>query len=486
MRANQLQLALKADAKGPLYLQVASVVLEAVQTRRILPGVALPGVRELAERLDVTVNTVLVALRELQAQGWVVSRERSGFFIADPLPESLPNQSPIGAATGAAAGVLGFELPSHLSPVSSMANVMMDLTEGAADSRLAPTQALGRAYQRALKLKGPELLGTTDLQGHPRLRSALATLLQQQRGLPVAPEQMLILSSSIMAVNVVARAFLGPEGGAVAVENPGNPMLWEALRQNPKVEIWPLAVDAEGAQPEALQERLAAGQAPPRLLVLTPQSHYPTGAILSETRRARFLELSRQYRIPILELDPEYDYLPGVAFPRPLAAEAPGQVLYVSNLSRIMAPGLKASFLVAPEALSNLLARARRHLDWQGDSIQEWALSELILDGEIQRQMHRVRKAAQERREALVDAFHHAFPGRLRVHPGAMALWLCGEGTLTDPRVFSIWIKACQSRGLKLRAGKHYDLGATESAATRFGFTAFTPEELQSAVALMG
>ena len=482
MRANQLQLALKADAKGPLYLQVASAVLEAVLSRRVLPGVALPGVRELAERLDVTVNTVLAALRELQAQGWVVSRERSGFFIADPLPEALPTQTP----TGAASGVLGFELPSHLSPVSSMANVMMDLTEGAADPRLAPTQALGRAYQRALKLKGPELLGTTDLQGHPRLRGALATLLQQQRGLPVAPEQMIILSSSIMAVNVVARAFLGPEGGAIAVENPGNPMLWEALRQNPQVEIWPLAVDAEGARPEALQERLAAGQVPPRLLVLTPQCHYPTGATLSEARRARFLELSRQHRIPILELDPEYDYLPGAAFPRPLAAEAPGQVLYVGNLSRIMAPGLKASFLVAPEAISNLLARARRHLDWQGDSIQEWALSELILDGEIQRQMHRVRKAAQERREALVDAFHHGFPGRLRVEPGAMAIWLRGEGALADPRVFSTWIKGCQSRGLKLRAGKHYDLGATDSAATRFGFTAFTPEELQSAVALMG
>ena len=151
MRANQLQLSLNEE-QGALYLQVAESVLNAIREKRILPGVALPGVRELAERLGVTVNTILAALRELQAQGWVVSRERSGFFIAEQLPETL------GRPPRTARGGPGFELPAHLSPISSMANVMLDLSEGTADARLAPAQALGRAYQRALKLKGPELL----------------------------------------------------------------------------------------------------------------------------------------------------------------------------------------------------------------------------------------------------------------------------------------------------------------------------------------
>src|SRR5664279_1648753 len=114
MRANQLHLSLNAGTKGPLYLNVAAAVLEAIQDQRILPGVALPGVRDLAERLGVTVNTILAALRELQAQGWIESRERSGFFIADPLPEA-PRSGP---AEGAGNSGLGFELPSHLSPMS--------------------------------------------------------------------------------------------------------------------------------------------------------------------------------------------------------------------------------------------------------------------------------------------------------------------------------------------------------------------------------
>jgi DNA-binding transcriptional MocR family regulator len=98
-----------------------------------------------------------------------------------------------------------------------------------------------------------------------------------------------------------------------------------------------------------------------------------------------------------------------------------------------------------------------------------------------------VRKAASERREALEDALRHALGATLAFDPGhgAMALWLTGAGRLADPVMFTIWIRACQSRGLKLRPGKHYDLEGKELAATRLGFTGFTPEELQHAVALM-
>ena len=66
-------MSLTAGQKGPLYLQVAGAVLDAIRDKRILPGVALPGIRDLAERLGVTVNTILAALRELQAQGWIES-----------------------------------------------------------------------------------------------------------------------------------------------------------------------------------------------------------------------------------------------------------------------------------------------------------------------------------------------------------------------------------------------------------------------------
>ncbi len=99
--------------------------------------------------------------------------------------------------------------------------------------------------------------------------------------------------------------------------------------------------------------------------------------------------------------------------------------------------------------------------------------------------MLRVRKPAKERREAREDALRHALGDRLAVHPGGMALWLEGIGVLQDPASFSAWVSGCQTRGLRLRSGHFYDLEKKALAGTRLGFTAFTPEELQRAVALM-
>jgi GntR family transcriptional regulator/MocR family aminotransferase len=464
-------------------MQVADAILDAVRDRRILPGVALPGVRDLAERLGVTVNTILAALRQLQDQGWLTSQERSGFFVADPLPSGA---QPSARDLGRPGMAPGYDLPGHLLPITSTANVLLDLTDGLADSRLAPTQALGRAYQRGLRLKGPKLLGATDFKGLLRLRETLAEHLNSQRAIQAGPEQILILRSTSMAVGVVAQALIGPAGGAVAVENPGNPLVWETLRRAGAGPLLPLPVDRDGASVETLERLLEQGELSLRLLVLTPQCQFPTGAGLSAPRRARFLELARRHRFAILELDPEFDYLP-VQGSLPLASVDAGQVIYAGSLSRILAPGLRVSYVVAPEPLAGLLARARQSVDWQGDPVQEWALAELILEGELQRQLLRVRRAAQERREALEDALAHTLGPVLASDPGhgAMALWLEGIGQLADPVRFTLWIRACQTRGLKLRTGRHYDLEGRDRAATRLGFTGFTPEELQQAVALM-
>ena len=478
----EFNLGLDPAGQGPLYRQVADRIVEAILAGRLRPGGRLPGVRELAKDLTVHPNTVLAAMRELEAQGWVRSLPRSGFFISDPLPATPPQ----GVQEPAHEAAPGFELPDNLAAITSTQNVRMDLSDGLADARLAPAEALVRAYHRALNLKGTELLSTGDFKGHPRLREALAVHLAAQRGMALKPSQILVLRSTSMAVSLVAQTLLGPKGGRVAVENPGNPMVWETLTQVTAATLHPLAVDAEGARVEDLEALLVQG--PLRMLVLSPQCHFPTGVPLSQPRRERILELSRQHRFPILELDPEYDFLvtPGSAR-RPLASDNQGQVLYAGSLSRLLAPGMRVSFLTVPEYLADPMAKIRQRVDWQGDPMLEWAVSELFLDGEVLRHLRRARKAARERRDALEDALRHTLGGVVDFDPagGGMALWLKGIQRFAEPNAFDGWLRACRFKGLKLRPGNYFDLQHGELAATRFGFTAFTPEELQRAVSLM-
>ncbi len=333
-------------------------------------------------------------------------------------------------------------------------------------------------------MKGPTLLGSSDPKGLLRLREGLCKLLSQQRALPAQPEQILILRSSAFAVSLVAQALIGREEGHVAVENPGSPNVWETVRQASSAQLHPLPVDAKGLDPDALEALLSRIRL--NLLILTPQCHFPTGVRLDPARRKRVLELSRHYRFPILEMDPEFDYLPASdPMPRPLAAEdTTGQVLYVGSLSRLLAPGIRVAFLGVPTSLSDRLAKARQRMDWQGDPALEWAVSELLVDGEITRHQRRIRKAALERHDALRDALEHTFQDRLHIMPGhgAMALWLKGIGRYDDAMRFKLWIRSCGLKGLKLRPGSYYDFEGRENAFTRMGFTGFTPEELQQAV----
>lgn len=481
MPAGELNLNLDPGGRGPLYRQVADRLVEAIQGGQILAGMRLPGVRELARRVGVHPNTVLVAMRDLESQGWVRSQQRSGFFVCEVLPAPLQG-APAG---GVSEGAPGFEVPGHLAAITSTQDVRMDLSDGTADARMAPMEALVRAYHRALNLKGTELLGAGDFKGHHRLREALAAHLNSQRGLSLDPGQILVLRSTSMAVSLVAQTLLGPRGGHVAVENPGNPMMWETLRQVSATTLHGLPVDEGGVCMEALEDLLARQAV--SLVVVSPQSQFPTGVCLAPERRHRLLELSRRFRFPILELDPEYDHLPGTLDPpRPLAAGNSGQVLYAGSLSRLLAPGIRLSFLAVPSHLADSMAKVRQRVDWQGDAMLEWALSELFLDGEILRHLRRVRKAGQERRDAVEDALRHVRGSlELEVASGAMALWLKGRGRLADPAAFEAWILSCRFKGLKLRSGPYFDLQGKPLAATRLGFTAFTPEELQQAVADM-
>ena len=203
-----------------------------------------------------------------------------------------------------------------------------------------------------------------------------------------------------MVISLVAQTLLGPGSGHIAGENPGNPLVWETLRQVSAATIHPLAVDSEGLDPQALEALLE--RVPVQLLILTPQSHFPTGVRLSGSRRARILELSREHRFPILELDPEYDFLLGAEGPpRPMAAGNLGQVLYAGSLSRLLAPGVRVSFLAVPSHLADPMARIRQRMDWQGDPMLEWALSELFLDGEIMRHLRKVRRGRLRNGEML-------------------------------------------------------------------------------------
>jgi GntR family transcriptional regulator/MocR family aminotransferase len=479
----ELALALDPAASLPVFLQIARAVADDVRRGRLRPGAELPGSRALSRSLGVHRNTVLAAYRELAAEGWIEQVKARGTFVSSALPDPSPRRFARKAAPRTAVPArLGFDLdPRALeqhSPV--LPRGVLALTGGIPDVRLVPASLLARAYRRALRVEPRSVLDYGDPRGHERLRAALASMVSAVRGLAAGPESVLVTRGSQMALDLLARTLVAP-GDVVAVEAFGYRPAWEALRLA-GARLVPVPVDAGGLRVEALEDLAARERV--RAVYVTPHHQYPTTAVLAPGRRLSLLALARAQRIAIVEDDYDHEFHYDGRPVLPLAsADDAGVVVYVGTLSKILAPGLRIGFVVAPAPLVDRLATLRSFVDRQGDRAVERAVAELLEDGDVQRHARRVRRIYEARRDTLAEALRGELGEALsfEVPAGGMALWAqVAEGIDVDA-----WSARALEKGVGFYPGRRFAFDGRRRPFTRLGFAALDEKELGEAVRRM-
>src|SRR5262245_11101354 len=461
-----LALEVERDRHVPPFLQIARAIVEAIRRGRLRPGDPLPGSRRLAASLEVHRNTVLAAVAELVAQGWVETTPARGTFVARSLPSIAGRPYPSGAgvrtAPPARAGFVLTEPPEEYRP-PVLATGTLDLSHGAPDVRLVPMRAIGRAYRRIMTGQGRRVLGYGDPEGHPALRTALAAMLTSTRGLAVGSDDVLVTRGSQMALALVARAILAP-GDAVAVADFGYRPAWEAFRAAGAV-VTPVRVDSDGIDVAALTA--LARSRPLRAVYVTPHHQYPTTVTLKAARRLALLSLARETRLAIVEDDYDHEFHYDGRPVLPLAsADTGGAVIYVGTLSKVLAPGLRIGYVAAPRPVIAQIAAHRSLLDIQGDLATEAAVADLIEDGEVERHVARVRRTYATRREVLARSLRRAFGDRVAfaLPPGGMALWV----RFLIQNDVEAWARRSRERGVSWYTGRRYAFDRRPKPFARF------------------
>jgi GntR family transcriptional regulator/MocR family aminotransferase len=472
---------LDRDAALPPFLQIARGLVADIQRGRLRPGDRLPGSRRLAASLEVHRNTVLAALAELMAEGWLETTPGRGTFVTRTIVEARrrPLSRPLGVRAPLHAPFALPEAPAPYRP-PSLPRGTLNLSNGAPDVRLAPARAIGRAYRRVLALRGPEVLAYGEPEGHPALRSALASMLVGTRGLSVGPGDVLVTRGSQMALTLTARALLRP-GDAVAVEEFGYRPAWEAFRAAGATVV-PFPVDRDGADVDALK-RLAS-RTKLRAVYVTPHHQYPTTVTLKAARRLALLALARAERLAIVEDDYDHEFHYDGRPVLPLAsADHGGTVVYVGTLSKVLAPGLRLGYIVAPPAVLQSVVALRSLLDIQGDLATEAAIATLMEDGELQRHVARVRRVYANRREILASSLRRTFGEGVEftLAGGGMALWVRLRMAVDVDR----WARRSVERGVSWYTGRRYAFDGQSKPFARFSFAWLNERELPEAVRRM-
>jgi GntR family transcriptional regulator/MocR family aminotransferase len=483
MRAKAWTMTLAVDRRAslPPFLQIARALAAEIERGRFRPGDRLPGSRSLAATLDVHRNTVIAAFEELLAEGWLETSPGRGTFVATDLPSGASR-----ARRALPRPQASMRLPFPLSHITAdyrqppLPRGTLNLSNGAPDVRLVPARLLGRAYRRALALRAPELLAYGDAAGHPALRAALASMLAATRGLAVRGDDVVITRGSQMALTLAARALLRP-GDTIAVEQPGYRPAWEAFRAAGATVV-PVPVDRDGVDVDAIGRISQA--APLRAVYVTPHHQYPTTVTLKAARRLSLLALARSARFAIIEDDYDHEFHYDGHPVLPLASsDHGGTVVYIGTLSKILAPGLRIGYVVAPPAVLDSIGALRSLLDVQGDLTTEAAVAEMLADGEVQRHVARVRRVYQQRRAILSSALRQAFDHDVEFteSPGGMALWVRFRVEVDWER----WVSRGLERGVFWYTGRRYAFDGRSTPFARFSFAWLNERELPDAVTRM-
>ena len=284
-----------------------------------------------------------------------------------------------------------------------------------------PVSAFAEACAKVLREDGHAALQYAASEGYAPLREAVAAQLPWA----VDPAQVLITTGSQQGLDLVAKVLIDTDS-RVLVETPTYLGALQAFApMEPQIEA--VASDAEGIDVDDLERRAGSGGNRARFLYVLPNFQNPTGRSMSEARRAALVDRAAALGLPIVEDNPYGDLWFDTPPPLPLAARKPEGCIYLGSFSKVLAPGLRLGFIVAPRGVYPKLLQAKQAADLHSPGFNQRMVSEVIKDGFLDRHVPTIRALYKSQCHAMLESLTAEMAGlgvQWNSPDGGMFLWL--------------------------------------------------------------
>ena len=290
---------------------------------------------------------------------------------------------------------------------------------GLPSPRTFPVEAMLEATQRVLTQDGRAALQYAASEGYGPLRDWVAHDLKKQ-GMDIHADQVLITTGSQQGLDLVAKILIDA-GSRILVETP---TYLGALQAFTPMEPQVVSVDSddEGVDADDLRAKAAGA----RFTYLLPNFQNPTGRTMSEARRAAVAQVALDTGLPVIEDNPYGDLWFDSAPPPSLTSRNPDGCVYLGSFSKILAPGLRLGYVVAPKALYPKLLQAKQAADLHTPSFNQRIVAEVLKDGFIDRHVPTIRALYKQQCEAMLAALDREMAGldfQFNRPAGGMFLW---------------------------------------------------------------
>lgn len=462
-----LSIQVNRDDSRPLYLQIASQIKNQISVGRLPGGTRLPSVRAMAQTLSVNRLTVHNAYSELQADGWVESTVGRGTYVVE-------HAEPMTMLSTLSTEFSSGNVLKDLVPIKQIPT-LRSLATAEPDASLAPVDEFW-GMLTALRRDAAKLMSYELYQGDAALRIQLVNVLED-RGVSAMPDDIMVTSGAMQGLAFSAQALTQP-GDTVLIEEPSYLGLIHMLKMR-RIRIIPIPIDNEGPDLDVLQHVLKTES--PKAMFTVPGFQNPTGVNMSLERRRGLLEIANKHGFPVVE-DDIYGAL-SYDGPAPQALRALDEgVVYVGSMSKMLMPGLRIGYVVAPPEIHRQLLSIRLAHDLFGPVFMQRALANFLHLGRLRAHLKRVIPVYRARRDTMMSALRRYMPAGVTwtTPKGGFCVWV----TLPYDNMMAVYQTALK-HGLAFTPGAAFLTNPQSNRHLRLCFSAQPTEDIDGLVALL-
>ncbi|MET0963271.1 MAG: PLP-dependent aminotransferase family protein [Noviherbaspirillum sp.] len=340
-----------------------------------------------------------------------------------------------------------------------------------------PVERMRQAYDTVLSRAGKVALQYGPSDGYAPLREWIADSLSTS-DCRIVPEQVLMLSGSQQGLDLLGKVLVD-EGSKVLVETPSYLGALQAFSVY-RPEFVSVATDEDGLVPEALD---VVGHGA-RLLYSLPNFQNPTGRSMTMARRVALVEACARLRVPLIEDDP-YGALSYNGEPLPkLLNMNPAGVVYMGSFSKVLTPGIRLGYAVAPVPLARKMEQAKQATDLHTAQLTQMVVHEVVKDGFLDDHIPTIRKLYAAQCQAMLDALQEFFPSSASwTRPqGGMFIWVTLPAHIDSMEL----LEAAVAQNVAFVPGAPFYANTPASNTLRLSFVTVPPEQIRVGVEKLG
>ncbi len=449
---------LHKESTEPVYMQLYNYFKAEILTGKIEAGTKLPSIRYLASYLYISKNTVIDAYQQLWLEGYVESKEKSGYTVVSLPSYEYKNEQ---------------KQWNHKNSLKQTGQYSVDFHYGDIDQTNFPTNAWKKTLKEIMEGKQNGWMNYGDKQGELELREEVAGYLYRSRGIQTTADQLVITAGTEQLIQVVL-SLLNDCPLHIGMEEPGYNDVRNVFQEKGlSISSIPVS-ETDGHDLSSLLNSSC------NLVYITPSHQFPTGKIMPISKRIELLEWAERENGYIVEDDYDSEFrFQGSPIPSMKAIDQHDRVIYMGTFSKSFLPSLRISYMVLPNVLLEKWKKKRYNETQPCSPLLQQALGKFIQKGEFERHIKRMRKVYERKYIFLIQCIKRYMGNKVEIIGEKAGLHLLIRIALKNE---AILLSEAEKIGINVYSTKPYFAEERASYPLLLGFGGLKEKEIEEGI----